>query len=207
MLRPTGTTNWLVHAFIECRANGAPWWLFGRVAVSSDTRLVARLTQEGLEADEAALGHEGLPPDLSREVVDEYTWRVAGRYGGDAGNIVGVDEATAWVQRGVSTRWHTPEPVVRVTDPRWEHPTWLTREELATAIAQYERAEGDAAPATWCAVLAAMASLSRDYSTRLVVWLEQAFRTTTAMERQPMHRDHAADLGRAAARARDETRR
>jgi hypothetical protein len=203
MVRTAGTIEWLVHAFVECRAQGAPWWLYARVAVSSDARLIARMVQEGLEEDEAPLGHEGVPFDLSREVLDEYTWRVSGRYGGDAGNIVSVEEATAWLQRGVSSRWRTPEPLVRVTDPRWEHPTWLTRDELDAVITNHEAAEGESAPATWCAVLATMNALSRDYSTRLILWLERAFRSSVAHERQPMHRDHAAELGRAVARARD----
>lgn len=205
MLRPSGRTDWLVHAFVECRAQGSPWWLFARAAVSSDARLIARLSQEGLEEGEDSLGHQGLPFDLSREVLDEYTWRVSGRYGGDASNVVSVDEATAWLERGVSERWRTAEPLMRVTDPRWEHSTWLTREELEAAIVRYEQAEGESAPATWCAVVAAMNALSREYSTRLIVWLERAFRASTAVERQPMRRDRTADLSRAATRADEET--
>lgn len=193
MIKPRGWTGWMPHLFVECRALGGSWWLYARPEVGADARMSSLLAGDRVEEGDAPLRRTGVPPDASVAVLDEYTWRVAGAYGSESGNIVGVDEAAAWLRRGVSTRWHSKEPFVRVTDPRWEHAAAFSRTEVQRLIVTYERDAGHPAPATWCAVEAMMGALERDHLVRLVSWLERVYLTATAV-RPAAHRDDGQAL-------------
>jgi hypothetical protein len=200
MIKPS-LTHWNIHAFVECRTRGGRWWLYAHPAVNGDAQLASLLAHDIVDPEDSPLGRAQLPPDLSPAVLDEFTWRVAGRYGGDAGNIVSVEQAAHWLERGVSMRFRTQEPFERVVDPRWEHGTWLGREELGRTIASYERIARQPAPATWCAVEAMMRSLERDFLTRLVLWLERAHEWSDPADATPIYRDDASELMLAQRRA------
>lgn len=164
----------VVHAYVECRVRGGTWWLYARPLLPRDEYLPPLLVGAGIEGDDESLNALGVPSDVSLAVRDEYTWRVAGPRGGDAPNVVSVAEAEDWIKRGRAEHWTTNEPFARVTDPRWSHATWLDRSDLASVITRYERRIGESAPAGYCALLAMMRALERDYIVRLVIWLERA---------------------------------
>ena len=151
----------------------------------------------------------GVPLDASLAVRDEFTWRVAGPAGGDAPNIVSVDEAERWTARGASAPWPTREPFQRVIDPRWSHATWLDVDELTRLLDRYEKVAGQPAPATYCALLAMMRELERDFVVRLILWLER--RHPAALAPSELHalpaRDHPAELERARTHVRHRRRR
>lgn len=199
----------LVHAFVECRIRGGAWWLYTKPTLPPEDAITALLVGAEVDVDEDALHVLGVPADASLAVRDEYTWRVAGPHGGEAPNIVAVDEAHRWLARGQSQRWVTAEPFERVTDPRWSHATWLDRSELARVIDRYEEAAGQSAPAAYCALLAMMQELERDFLVRLVLWLERRMPAERAwVDPQPgFLRDHLLDLERARAHVRARRRR
>ena len=197
--------RWVVHAFVECRARGGRWWLYARPALSLDDHLAALLSGEAVDVDDPVMNGLGVPQDVSPAVLDEYTWRVAGPGAGDAGNIVSVRDASAWVARGASVAWPGSETFGRVTDPRWEHATWMGRAELDHVLALYERATGQAAPATFCALRAMMRELERDFVVRLVLWFEHLPLVMDApvTPGRPLLRGDRDELDRALDRARD----
>lgn len=163
----------MVHAFVECRARGGRWWLYAQPALSLDDRVAALLLGEGVDAEDPVLNGFGVPHDASPAVVDEYTWAVEGPDTDEQADLVGAREAAAWLSRGVSRPWSTREPFARVSDPRWEHATWMGRAELDHVLARYEATAGQPAPATFCALRAMMRELERDFLVRLVVWFER----------------------------------
>ena len=171
-----------VHAYVECRVRGGPWWLYAKPTLPTDAEIPPLLIGAGLDEREEPLRAHGVPSDVSLPVRDEYTWRVAGPRGGDAPNIVSVAEAERWITRGRSRAWGTSEPFARVTDPRWSHATWLEANDLTAVLDRYERTTGQPAPAAYCALIAMMRALERDYLVRVVVWLE---RRHTAADAQP----------------------
>lgn len=202
-LRNDSTWRCAVHAYVECRVRGGAWWLFARPTLPPDSHMPALLVDAGVDEHEEALHALGVPSDASLAVRDEYTWRVAGPRGGDAPNIVSVSEAERWIGRGRSRPWRTNEPFARVTDPRWTHGTWINASELQTLLERYEHAMEQPAPAAYCAVLAMMRALERDYVVRLILWLE---RRLTAADASPEImvplRDYPRELDRARAEAR-----
>jgi hypothetical protein len=163
----------------------------------------ALLIDAGVDEQDEPLRALGVPSDASPAVRDEYTWRVAGPRGGDAPNIVSVAEAERWIGRGKSRIWVTTEPFARVTDPRWSHATWMDAGDLATVLNQYEQAMEQPAPAGYCALLAMMRALERDYIVRVIVWLE---RRLTAADSPPElmmpPRDYPRELDRVRAEVR-----
>ena len=162
-----------VHAYVECRVRGGSWWLYAKPTLPLESGIPPLLIGAGVDEEDEALRALGVPSDASLAVRDEYTWRVAGPHGGDAPNIVSVAEATRWVERGRSQPWRTSEPFARVTDPRWSHATWMDATDLATILHRYEQLREQPAPAAYCAVLAMLRALERDYLVRVVVWLER----------------------------------
>jgi hypothetical protein len=192
-----------VHAFVECRVRGGAWWLYARPMLPLDDHLPALLVGAGVEEGEAPVRALSVPSDVSLPVRDEYTWRVAGPKGGDAPNIVSVGEAQKWIARGRSRAWPTSEGFARVTDPRWSHATWMDARDLAWTLNQFEDVIGQPAPAAYCALLAMMHALERDYLVRVVIWLE---RRLTAAETPPdillPPREYPRELERARAEAR-----
>ena len=162
-----------VHAYVECRVRGGSWWLYAKPTLPQESGIPPLLIGAGVDEQDEALRALGVPSDASLAVRDEYTWRVAGPHGGDAPNIVSVAEATRWVERGRSQPWRTSEAFARVTDPRWSHATWMEATDLATVLHRYEQLSEQPAPAAYCAMLAMMRALERDYLVRVVVWLER----------------------------------
>lgn len=162
-----------VHAYVECRVRGGSWWLYAKPNLPLDSGIPPLLIGAAVDEQDEALRALGVPADASLAVRDEYTWRVAGPHGGDAPNIVSVAEATRWVERGRSQPWRTAEAFARVTDPRWSHATWMDATDLATALHRYEQTTEQPAPAAYCAMLAMMRALERDYLVRVIVWLER----------------------------------
>ena len=209
MTPDTTRAKWTVHAFVECRARAGAWWLYARPSLPPDDAMTSLLVGPAVEDGEDAVRALGVPADASLAVRDEYTWRVAGPEGGDAPNIVAVAEADRWVARGSSRRWRTSEPFARVTDPRWSHASWLEVGELARTIDRYEDATDQPAPAAYCALLAMMAELERDFVVRLVLWLERRVPAERAWLEPPLVplRDHLLDLERARAYVRPRRRR
>ena len=202
---PNGSRwQYLVHAFVECRARAGAWWLYARPTLPPDEAITALLVGTEVEPEDPAVRALGVPSDVSVAVRDEFTWRVAGPSGGDAPNIVSVAEAERWIGRGLSRRWATRESFVRVTDPRWSHPSWLDKADLSRVIDRYEDRTGHPAPAPYCALIAMMEELERDFIVRVVLWLERRIATVEPMpEPQPVTlRDHLVDLERARAHVR-----
>lgn len=192
-----------VHAFVECRVRGGAWWLYARPALPTDAAIPPLLIGAGVDDREDPLRAHGVPSDASLPVRDEYTWRVAGPRGGDAPNIVSVAEAERWLERGRSRVWATTEPFARVTDPRWSHATWLDTNEITGVLTRYEENEEQPAPAAYCALIAMMRALERDYIVRVVLWLE---RRHTAADGTPEIvmplREYPRELERARSEAR-----
>jgi len=194
------TWRCVVHAYVECRVRGGSWWLYAHPTLPRDEHLPPLLVGAGVDEHEEALHALGVPSDVSLQVRDEYTWRVAGPRGGDAPNIVSVAEAEQWVRRGRSQLWRTGEAFARVTDPRWSHATWLDAADLKTVIDRYERTMGVPAPAGYCALLSMMRALERDYVVRLVVWLERQLSAADArVEVEVPLREYADELENARA--------
>ena len=199
-----------VHAFVECRVRGGEWWLYARPALPFEEHMPAVLVGAGVEEREVPLHALGVPADISLPVRDEYTWRVAGPKGGDAPNIVSVAEAERWVARGRSRRWTAAEGFARVTDPRWSYATWMDSPELAEALNRYEYVTAQPAPASYCALLAMMRALERDYIVRVVLWLERrlaAEEVVPDVSLPPREYPRELERARAEARTRRKTRR
>lgn len=196
--------RWVVHAFVECRGRGGRWWLYARPALSLDDHLAALLSGEGVDEDDPVVNGLGVPQDVSPAVLDEYTWRVAGPRAGEAGNIVSVRDANAWIARGASRAWTGSESFSRVTDPRWENATWMGRAELDHVLSLYEAVAGQPAPATYCALRAMMRELERDYVVRTVLWFERLPLVIDphALGRGGLLRDDLGELERARGRGR-----
>jgi hypothetical protein len=184
MVTTNDVMDWLVHAHIECRTRGGTWWRFARPALAHDARLMALLAGLG-DPSEDLVGPLGMPTDLSPEVRDDFTWLIVGEfaYAGDS-RTVPRTEAEQWVTLGRSMRWPTAEPFTRITDPAWQGATWVDSRELDRVLRVFERTTGDLAPATYCALLAAMSELERDYDARTVMWFERtaAAITTAAVQ-------------------------
>src|SRR5687768_7934977 len=163
----------LVHAHVECRSNGTSWWRYAKVSLTPDARILDVLTHTYSDPDDDLVSHLGAPADLSVETRDEYTWRVIGDWArpGEERTIE-PDEAERWLASGRSERWPTREPFERITDPIWEGATWLDSRELDRVIRVFEREWDDLIPATYCALLAMMDELERDYDVRVVLWFE-----------------------------------
>jgi hypothetical protein len=199
-----GDWHCIVHAFVECRARSGDWWMYARPTLPPDGEMAALLVGLEVDEEEGAVRALGVPTDVSLPVRDEYTWRVAGPTGGDAPNIVGADEAERWIARGATMRWATAEPFDRIIDPRWSHGTWLESTDLARLVERYEESSGQPAPSEYCALLAMMRELERDYIVRLVLWLERqlaAAHRPNEPHALPL-RDHTAELERARVQSR-----
>lgn len=192
-----------VHAYVECRVRGGAWWLYAKPVLPPDEELADLLVGAAVEEGDEPLRALGVPQDASLAVRDEYTWRVAGPAGGDAPNIVSVGEAQQWIGRGRARPWPSDEAFVRVTDPRWSDATWLNADELQNVLTRFEQAAGEPAPAAYCALLAMMRALERDYLVRVVMWLEHRVTVMEAFDQLPQ-RGHLRELelARAAARPR-----
>jgi hypothetical protein len=192
-----------VHAYVECRVRGGAWWLYARPTLPTDSHMPPLLIGAAVDEREEALRVLGVPIDASLPVRDEYTWRVAGPRGGDAPNIVSVAEAQQWIARGRSRPWPTSEAFSRVTDPRWSHATWLDANDLAAVLERYEHTTAQPAPAAYCAMIAMMRALERDYIVRAILWLE---RQHTAAELAPEVMIPLREYPRELERARSEAR-
>lgn len=193
-------TSWpcAVHAYVECRVRGAAWWMYAAPVLPPVSLMPALLIDAGVDEHEEPLRALGVPSDASLVVRDEYTWRVAGPRGGDAPNIVSVSEAERWIARGRSRPWQTSEPFARVTDPRWSHATWMDASELEKILQRYEQTMEQPAPSAYCALLAMMRALERDYVVRVIVWLERRLTAADASPELMMPlRDYPRDLERA----------
>jgi hypothetical protein len=198
-------TSWrcAVHAYVECRVRGAAWWLYAAPVMPQVSVMPALLIDAGVDEQEEPLRAFGVPSDASLPVRDEYTWRVAGPRGGDAPNIVSVSEAERWIAGGRSRPWQTTEPFARVTDPRWSHATSMDANELETILHRYEQTMEQPAPAAYCALLAMMRALERDYVVRTIVWLERRLTAADASpELMTLLRDYPRELERARAEVR-----
>lgn len=193
-----------VHAYVECRVRGGSWWLYAKPSLPTDSQIPPLLIGAAVDDNDEPLRTLGVPSDASLPVRDEYTWRVAGPRGGDAPNIVSTAEAARWIARGRSQPWRTTETFARVTDPRWSHATWLDATELATLLNRYEQLAEQPAPAAYCAMLAMMRALERDYLVRVIVWLE---RRHTAADSSPEIVIPLREYPRELERARNESRR
>lgn len=193
-----------VHAYVECRVRGGSWWLYAKPSLPADAQIPPLLIGAAVDENDEPLRALGVPSDASLAVRDEYTWRVAGPRGGDAPNIVSTAEAARWLARARSQQWHTTEPFARVTDPRWSHATWLDTNELATLLNRYEQLAEQPAPAAYCAMLAMMRALERDYLVRVIVWLE---RRHTEADSSPEVVVPLREYPRELERARNEARR
>ena len=191
-----------VHAYVECRVRGGSWWLYAHPVLPADTGIPPLLVGAGVDEREEPLLALGVPADVSLPVRDEYTWRIAGPHGGDAPNIVGASEAERWIARGRSRQWATSEPFARVTDPRWSYATSLDANDLATILTRYEQASEEPAPAAYCALLAMMRALERDYVVRVVLWLERRHVAADAASEIPVLREYPRELERARSEAR-----
>ena len=202
-IRNDPTWRCAVHAYVECRVRGDAWWMYAAPVLPPVSLMPALLIGAGVDEDEEPLRATGVPSDASPVVRDEYTWRVAGPRGGDAPNIVSVPEAERWIARGRSRPWQTTEPFARVTDPRWSHATSMAASELETIVRRYEQAMEQPAPAAYCALLAMMRALERDYLVRAIIWLERRLTAADATPELMMPlRDYPRDLERARAEVR-----
>lgn len=192
-----------MHAYVECRARGGAWWLYAKPTLPPDDDLAALMVGAGVDDRDEPLRSLGVPRDASLAVRDEYTWRVAGPAGGDAPNIISVAEAQDWITRRRARPWPTTEGFARVTDPRWSHATWLDAAELSGILNRHEAHMAEPAPAAYCALLAMMRSLERDYLVRVVLWLERRLASADVQDEMPQ-RPHLRELesARAAARPR-----
>lgn len=200
---PDATWRCIVHAYVECRSRGGAWWLYASPTLPPDEELAALLVGAGTDDREEPLRSLGVPRDASLAVRDEYTWRVAGPAGGDTPNIISVAEAQDWIARGRARPWPTTEGFARVTDPRWLHATWMDAGELGGVLNRHEANTGEPAPAAYCALLAMMRALERDYLVRVVLWLERRAAATDVYDEMPQ-RAYMRELesARAAARPR-----
>ena len=202
-IRSDTTWRCAVRAYVECRVRGGAWWPYAAPVLPQVSLMPALLIEAGVDEDEEPLRALGVPNDASLAVRDEYTWRVAGPRGGDAPNIVSVSEAERWIARGRSRPWPTSEPFARVTDPRWSHATSMDANELETILQRYEQTMEQPAPAAYCALLAMMRALERDYLVRAIVWLERRLTAADASPELMMPlRDYPRDLERARAEVR-----
>lgn len=200
---PDATWHCIVHAYVECRVRGGVWWLYAKPALPPDDELANLLVGAGVDEHEEPLRSLGVPRDASLAVRDEYTWRVAGPAGGDAPNIVSVAEAQDWITRRRARTWPTTEGFARVTDPRWSNATWLEAAELGGVLSRHEANAGEPAPATYCALLAMMRALERDFIVRVVLWLERRLVTAEAIDETPQRAPlRELEYARAAARPR-----
>ena len=175
----------IVHAYVECRTRGGAWWPYAKPTLPPDEALAADLVGAGVDEREEALHSLGVPRDASLAVIDDYTWRVAGPAGGDAPNIISVAEAQDWITRRRARPWPTTEGFARVTDPRWSHATWLEAAELADVLSRHEAHTDEPAPAAYCALLAMMRALERDYLVRVVLWLERRLASADLLDEVP----------------------
>ena len=162
----------IVHAHVECRAQGSTWWRYAKPALESDPALCSVIANVGVD-DDGSAAMPGAPADASPEVRDDYTFRVAGTYA-FTGDDRTLDRTIArrLVEMGLSQPWPTKEPFDRITDPGFERATWMDRRELDRLLRLYAHVTNDLVPATYCAVLSMMEALERDYEVRLVLWLE-----------------------------------
>ena len=165
----------LAHAHVECRSGGRSWWRYARPFLSVDRVMFTLLGAiESTDETDYLVGPLGAPSDLSNETREEYTWRISGEYAADGDDrTVASGVADRWLASGRSRRWPTREPFERVTDPAFEQATWLDVRELDRVLRVYERETNDLVPSTYCAALAMMRELERDYEVRLVVWFER----------------------------------
>lgn len=200
-------TRWRTHAWVECRRQGERWWLYARPALEPDARFDSILC--GQAADAAGLGPlcgRGVPADASITVRDEYTWRVAGTpdahtRAGDE-DILSSREAEQWLARGASRRWTAGEPVARITDPRWENPTWLSPGELDELLMHFEWVAGEPPPATHCALADMCRALEQEYMVRVVMWTERREELSALQPREQARRTRHAGAELELARAR-----
>lgn len=198
---PNALWRCLVHAYVECRVRGGAWWLYAKPILPPDDELAALVVGAGVDEGEVPMRALGVPRDASLAVRDEYTWRVAGPTGGDAPNIISVAEAQDWIARRRARAWPTTEGFARVTDPRWSHATWLDANELHGLLRQHETNTGEPAPAGYCALLAMMRALERDYLVRVVIWLERRL-ATEELDNELPQRAYVRELEHARAAAR-----
>jgi hypothetical protein len=89
-----------------------------------------------------------------------------------------------------------------VTDPRWSYATSLDASDLATILTRYEQTSGEPAPAAYCALLAMMRALERDYIVRVVLWLERRHTAADAAAEIAVLREYPRELERARSEAR-----
>jgi hypothetical protein len=163
----------LVHAHVECRSGRGAWWRYARPVLTIDEPMLALLVGGHVDDEDDLVGPLGFPSDVSPEVRDEFTLRVEGAWvDRDTPRTVARSVADEWLARGSSRHWATGEPFERVTDPAHRQPTWMDARELDRVVRAYQRRTGDLAPVTYCAALAMMGALERDFEVRLVLWLE-----------------------------------
>ena len=168
-------TNALIHAHVECRSGGTGWWRYARVVLTQDA-IMYWLLGYGMGApgaEEDLVPSLGVPNDLSYEVRDEYTWRVAGEWANQSEpRTILHEEARRWLASGLSETYATKEPFRRVSDPAFDGATFLDSRELHHVIQAYQGQTDDVAPATYCALAAMMDELERDFDVRVIVWFE-----------------------------------
>lgn len=162
---------YLVHGHVECRSGGQEWWCYAQPVLQADVTICSLIIGANDESERSSL--LGVPTDASKEVRDDYTFRVAGTYAfiGDD-RTLDVTIARRLVESGFSRPWPTKEPFERITDPSLVHATWMNAQELARVFRLYEHVTSDLVPAACCALLSMMRALERDYEVRFVVWFE-----------------------------------
>lgn len=152
-LRPAGLVT---EAHVECRTAGAAWWHFAAPSLGgAEAADVARARRrEGSRLDDLAglfLGMGDAEDDL-------------------VGALGMPSDASAFTaERYALYR----ERRRRARQP--ELATWVDVRELSRVLATYEErapAGRELVPATYCALLAMMQALSRDFDSRAVLWFD-----------------------------------
>ena len=162
----------LVHAHVECRGEGRSWWRYAQPLLPYD-RALFQLLSGGAEHEHDLVPSLGVPQDISDEVRDVYTLRVAGEFvDADEPRAISKPTAAQWLGSGRAKPWPTREPFYRMVDPTIVGATYLDAHELDRVLTIYESEQMREAPATYSALLEMMSELEREYEVRLVLWFE-----------------------------------
>ena len=154
-LVPTGAA-FVTEAHVECRNGGGTWWHFACPAVggASASDVLRARRREGARLDALA----GL--FLGMGTADE--------------DLVGALGAPSDLSATTAERY----ALYRARRRRMEQPelaTWCDVRELDRVLGAFARrgdVTHDLVPATYCALLAMMQALQRDFETRVVLWFD-----------------------------------
>jgi hypothetical protein len=73
----------------------------------------------------------------------------------------------------------------------------LDATDLTTILTRYEQTSSQPAPAAYCALLAMMQALERDYIVRVVIWLERRHAASDVATEITLLREYPRELERA----------